>query len=55
MVWTDVFQAVVMVMGFLAVTIEGSIQLGGILQKCGELMTNTEEWILSSKRFAKLK
>jgi len=28
-VWTDVFQAVVMVMGFLVVTIEGSIQLGG--------------------------
>ena len=28
-IWTDVFQAVVMVMGFLVVTIEGSIQLGG--------------------------
>ena len=32
MVWTDVFQAVVMVMGFLAVTIEGSIQLGGFAE-----------------------
>ena len=29
MIWTDVFQAVVMLIGFLVVTIEGSIQLGG--------------------------
>ena len=28
-IWTDVFQAVVMLMGFLAVTIQGSIDLGG--------------------------
>ena len=29
MVWTDVFQAIVMLMGCLAVLIEGSIRLGG--------------------------
>ena len=28
-VWTNVFQAVVMLMGFLAVVIEGCIRLGG--------------------------
>ncbi len=29
MIWTDVFQAVIMLIGFLVITIKGSIELGG--------------------------
>ena len=31
-IWTDVFQAIVMIIGFLSLTIKGSAQLGGFAQ-----------------------